>query len=154
VSESNVRVALVGIGYISDFHLAAARRVPGAQVVGICDLSRSRAERLASQNPGLQVYTDVGALISEQGPTAIHVLTPPQAHVGLTQQILGSGVAAFVESYHGWLYAALGLIGFLVLLNSPTMGTLGWIALVALLLTAVVMVVHRLRGPSPHPAAT
>ena len=97
MSESNVRVALVGIGYISDFHLAAARRVPGAQVVGICDLSRSRAERLASQNPGLQVYTDVGALIAEQGPTAIHVLTPPQAHVGLTQQILGSGVAAFVE---------------------------------------------------------
>jgi predicted dehydrogenase/nucleoside-diphosphate-sugar epimerase len=97
LSESNVRVALVGIGYISDFHLAAARRVPGAKVVGVCDLSRSRAERLASQNPGLQAYTDVGALIAEQGPTAIHVLTPPQAHVGLTQQILNAGVSAFVE---------------------------------------------------------
>jgi predicted dehydrogenase/nucleoside-diphosphate-sugar epimerase len=97
LSESNARVALVGIGYISDFHLAAVRRVPGAQVVGICDLSRSRAERLAAQNPGLKAYTDVAALIAEQSPTVIHVLTPPQAHFAPTRQILDAGISAFVE---------------------------------------------------------
>jgi hypothetical protein len=59
------------------------------------------------------------------------------------------GFAAFVDRYHGWIYAVLGVAGFVILLHSPSLATVAWIVLVALLVTAAVAVLHRLRGPRP-----
>jgi len=97
VSSEPIKVALLGAGFIADHHIAALRRVPNVKIVGVCDLSRTRAERLAAQADGAMAYTDLGQLLAEATPRVVHVLTPPPAHFGPSRQILEAGVAVFAE---------------------------------------------------------
>jgi nucleoside-diphosphate-sugar epimerase/predicted dehydrogenase len=97
MSNDKNKIVLLGAGFIADHHLEALRRVSDASVVAVCDLSRTRAERLASQIPGAAPYTDLAACLKEIQPSAVHVLTPPTGHFGPTKQILEAGVDAFVE---------------------------------------------------------
>jgi len=99
VSEGETKVALLGAGFIADFHLEALRRVPGVSVVGVCDLSLARAERLAARAPGGQArgYTGIPQLLAEARPDVVHVLTPPEAHDAPTRAVLNGGASVFVE---------------------------------------------------------
>lgn len=90
-------VALLGAGFIADHHLAALRRVPQTRIVAVCDLSQTRAERLAGQIEGAVAYTDLAKLLAEARPAVLHVLTPPPAHFGPIKQALEAGVAVFSE---------------------------------------------------------
>lgn len=71
--------------------------VPNVKVVGVCDLSRTRAERLAAQVDGAAAYTDLGQMLAELKPRVVHLLTPPPAHFGPAQQVLQAGVSVFAE---------------------------------------------------------
>ncbi len=53
-SEIRFRAGLVGAGHISEFHVAALRRIPYVEIVGVHDLDRSKADALgdAVQHPG------------------------------------------------------------------------------------------------------
>jgi nucleoside-diphosphate-sugar epimerase/predicted dehydrogenase len=97
VTAKKTKVALLGAGYIADFHVEALRRLPDVALIGVCDLSRARAERLASQVAGAAAFTDLNVLLEEGRPDVVHVLTPAQAHVAPTRTILERGVSAFVE---------------------------------------------------------
>jgi nucleoside-diphosphate-sugar epimerase/predicted dehydrogenase len=97
LNPEKTKVALLGAGFIADYHLAGLLRVPSVEVVGICDLSRTRAERLAAQAPGAGAYSDLGQLLAERRPAVVHVLTPPPAHVGPARQALEFGAAVFAE---------------------------------------------------------
>jgi nucleoside-diphosphate-sugar epimerase/predicted dehydrogenase len=99
VSGPETRVALLGAGFIADFHLEALRHVPGARLVGVCDLSGARAERLAARGSGGEArgYTELPRLLEEARPDVIHVLTPPEAHDGPTRAALEGGVSVLVE---------------------------------------------------------
>lgn len=97
--SGEIKVALLGAGFIADFHLEALRRVPGASVVGVCDLSRARADRLAARAPGGQGrgYSNLAEMLAEARPDVVHVLTPPEAHDGPTRAVLEAGASVLVE---------------------------------------------------------
>jgi hypothetical protein len=56
-----------------------------------------------------------------------------------------SGVVGGVEAYRRWIYLILGVAGFVILLHNPTVVTVIWMTLVALLITAAVAIIHRLQ---------
>jgi nucleoside-diphosphate-sugar epimerase len=99
VSEGETKVALLGAGFIADFHVEALRRADGVRVVGACDLTRSRADRLASRAAGGQArgYSDLAQMLAEARPDVVHVLTPPEAHDAPMRIILDHGVSVFAE---------------------------------------------------------
>jgi nucleoside-diphosphate-sugar epimerase/predicted dehydrogenase len=97
VSDSKTRVALVGAGYIGDFHLEALRRAPGVEIVAVCDLARSRAERLAARAGGVPAFTDVGQMVTEARVEVVHVLTPPEAHTAPARAALAAGAGVLME---------------------------------------------------------
>lgn len=90
------RVALVGAGYIADFHYKAIRAV-GAEVVGICDLAAARAESFAKGHGIDAHFTDVAAMIEQTRADAVHVLTPPNAHLQPGVAALEAGADLLVE---------------------------------------------------------
>lgn len=91
------KVALVGAGYIADYHARALRALDDVELVGICDLARARAERFAAQHGIGGVYADLGAMLAELRPDAVHVLTPPNLHGAPCEQALQAGVDVLVE---------------------------------------------------------
>ena len=94
--DTNVRVGLVGAGYISEFHARAVQRVPNARVVGIADVDTSRAAGLAARFSVPKIFPTMEALIGE-GVDVIHILTPPDTHAQLAIAALKNGCHVLVE---------------------------------------------------------
>lgn len=97
MSQSDLNVALVGAGYISDYHLGALRALPGVKVAAICDLVASRAERWAQSRGVPNAYGDLGQMLEQEQLDAVHILTPPQAHIQPGLQVIEAGVDVLLE---------------------------------------------------------
>jgi 2-alkyl-3-oxoalkanoate reductase len=95
-ADTNLRVGLVGAGYISEFHASALKRVPNARLIGITDFITSRAMALAARFNIPSVFPTMDALI-DQGVDVIHILTPPESHAQLAIAALNRGCHVLVE---------------------------------------------------------
>ncbi|MBK6919137.1 MAG: NAD-dependent epimerase/dehydratase family protein [Deltaproteobacteria bacterium] len=96
-SAPPVRVGLVGVGYIADYHFNAVRSVPGGSVVAVCDVAKGRAERFASAHGIAGAYSSVEEMMRAEQLDAVHVLTPPHLHEEPTRIVLEHGADALVE---------------------------------------------------------
>ncbi|MDF1790606.1 MAG: Gfo/Idh/MocA family oxidoreductase [Thalassobaculaceae bacterium] len=87
------RVAIVGCGYFAAFHHEAWARMPGVEVVAICDrdIARARAAR-DLHHPGAAVFDSVERLLDEAGPSLVDIVTPPPTHAPLTALCAARGV--------------------------------------------------------------
>src|SRR5262249_43371214 len=61
----NIRVGIIGAGWIAQAHQRIIESLDGADVVAVCDLDRARAEALAG-GAGVQVYTDWRDLLGRE----------------------------------------------------------------------------------------
>lgn len=86
------RVAIVGCGYFAAFHHDAWARMPGAEVVGVCDrdIERARAARDAHHGDAA-VFDDVARMLGETGATLVDIVTPPPTHRALTELCVAAG---------------------------------------------------------------
>jgi predicted dehydrogenase len=82
-AASPLRGALIGCGFVSQFHLAGWREVPEARLVALCDLDRGRLDRAGSLVPEAACYQDARALFAEQRVDFVEICTRPETHVGL-----------------------------------------------------------------------
>jgi predicted dehydrogenase/nucleoside-diphosphate-sugar epimerase len=94
MSNMNFKAALVGAGYISEYHIAALRRAD-VEIVGVTDLNSARARALAKKFD-LRSYSTMEDLC-EAGADVIHVLTPPDSHADITIRALELGRHVLVE---------------------------------------------------------
>jgi predicted dehydrogenase/nucleoside-diphosphate-sugar epimerase len=95
-SDTQLRVGLVGAGYISEFHARAIQRVPNARIVGIADVVNSRATTIAARFGIPKVFPTMEAMVNE-GVDVVHILTPPDTHAALAIAALKSGCHVLVE---------------------------------------------------------
>jgi 2-alkyl-3-oxoalkanoate reductase len=96
-SSRELRAALVGCGRIANYHIAALQALPDVRIVGVCDLDREAAEAMASRYGLTGTFTDVGAMMAEARPDVVHLLTPPDSHLALTELVAGRGAHLYVE---------------------------------------------------------
>jgi 2-alkyl-3-oxoalkanoate reductase len=90
-----IRVGLAGAGYISEFHVAALRRVPAVELLGVYDVDGTRAAQ-AGERFGTAAYPSLAAMRAA-GAECIHVLTPPHTHAAVALEALGLGCHVLVE---------------------------------------------------------
>jgi NADH dehydrogenase len=94
----HTRIAIIGLGRMGIAHAALLNTIPGAKLVGFCDLNR----RLGQQARGMgfrdvPFYTDVTRLLEETQPDGVFLCTPPHVHLPLARQCVTRGVGVFVE---------------------------------------------------------
>ena len=93
-----LRVALLGAGYIADWHALALGSVDGVELVAVCDRFRAKAEALAQKFGVPRVYDSLDALLAnEKTLDAIHILLPPDRHYEAARAVLAAGVSVFLE---------------------------------------------------------
>jgi nucleoside-diphosphate-sugar epimerase/predicted dehydrogenase len=80
-----LRIALVGCGRISAYHVAALKALRGVEIVAVCDLDERVARETASRHGIRGCYTDTDTMLKELRPDAVHLLTPPGSHVALAR---------------------------------------------------------------------
>src|SRR3954462_4939056 len=97
VEPKVLRVALVGCGRISTYHIAALAAVPAVEIVAVCDLNEQIAREVATHHGIRGCYTDVEAMLREAQPDVMHILTPPQSHLALARVAVRYQVHLYIE---------------------------------------------------------
>jgi len=78
------RVAVVGCGYFAQFHHDAWARMAGVDVVGVCDVDRTKAEAaIAEFHPTAKAFDDTMAVLDDLRPDIVDIVTPPVTHAAL-----------------------------------------------------------------------
>jgi predicted dehydrogenase/nucleoside-diphosphate-sugar epimerase len=89
-------VALVGTGYIAEFHARALKAIAGVNLVAVCDTDMASASAFAARW-GIAAFPSLSELLARQRLDAVHVLTPPDSHFPLALEALNAGVHVFLE---------------------------------------------------------
>lgn len=92
-----IRVAIIGCGKIADKHASQIRRIPGAEIVGVCDQEKLMARQLAERLAIKHYFDDVQSILATCRPDVVHIATPPQSHYSLARQCLEDGCHIYVE---------------------------------------------------------
>ena len=92
-----LKVGIVGCGKIADSHAAQVKRIPGTEMVGVCDRELLMARQLQQRFPIQGSYSDVTELMEKARPDVVHVTTPPQSHFGIAKTCLEWGCHVYVE---------------------------------------------------------
>lgn len=87
-----LRGVAVGAGYFSRFHYDAWTRIPDVRLVALCNRDRPRAEAVAQQFGVPKIYADVGAMLDEERPDFIDIITPPETHLPFARLAAERGV--------------------------------------------------------------
>jgi predicted dehydrogenase/nucleoside-diphosphate-sugar epimerase len=91
-----IRSAIVGTGFIADFHARGISSLPNAELVAVCDANRSVADAFAAGR-GAKAYSSIDDLLREERIDVVHVLSPPDLHHRLARKALEAGAHVFVE---------------------------------------------------------
>jgi D-apiose dehydrogenase len=87
---SRLRVAGVGAGYFSQFHLQGWRAIPDAELVGWSDKNPAQVK-------GLPAYASLEELLEKTRPDLVDIVTPPETHLELVRAAAARGVPVICQ---------------------------------------------------------
>jgi predicted dehydrogenase len=95
--KSVLKVGIVGCGKIADSHASQVKRIPGCEIVGVCDRELLMAQQLYERFPIKAFYRNVTELLAQAQPDVVHITTPPQSHYEIAKTCLEWGCHVYVE---------------------------------------------------------
>jgi predicted dehydrogenase len=93
-----LRVAGVGAGYFSQFHLQGWRGIAQAELVGWCD-------RDAAKVKGLPAFSSMAELVEKTRPDLLDIVTPPETHLELVREAAARGLPVICQKALAPTYA-------------------------------------------------
>jgi predicted dehydrogenase len=95
---AKLRIAGIGAGYFSRFHLEGWRDLADeVDVVGWCDTDAERAQAIAREFVIPRVFTDAAAMLGTLAPALVDVVTPPPAHAALVALAHARGIPVICQ---------------------------------------------------------
>ncbi|HIJ67052.1 MAG TPA: Gfo/Idh/MocA family oxidoreductase [Planctomycetes bacterium] len=91
---TKIRTAVVGAGKMGSIHARVYSRLTGCELVGIVDIQRDRADRLAAQY-NCKAFTDCESLFGKVD--AVTISAPTIHHLGLAKAFIENNVAVMIE---------------------------------------------------------
>ncbi len=86
-----LRVALVGAGYFSRFHVEGWLASEGVQLVGICDQDAARAAQVA-ESVGAAGFNDLETMLDTVKPDLLDIATPPAGRKAIVAAACARGI--------------------------------------------------------------
>jgi len=99
------RIAVVGAGFFSQFHLDGWTQIPGVEVVGLCDFDIAKANTLAQKFGIAKVYDKLTTMLDEAAPDLVDVVTPPVSHASILNSLYTRGLPIICQKPFGVSYA-------------------------------------------------
>ena len=86
-----LRVAALGVGYFSQFHYDAWKRLD-VELVGICDRQYDRARDAATRYGTEQSFDDLETMLGQTRPDLLDIIIPPSGHLAAIRTAAAAGV--------------------------------------------------------------
>ena len=96
-SNSDVRVAVVGVNGRGQSHIGEFKKMDGVRVVGLCDVDLDVLDRRAKGIEGVQKFQDIRKLLESKEVDAISIATPNHWHSLATIWACQAGKDVYVE---------------------------------------------------------
>ncbi len=94
---SEIRLAVVGVGYWGKNVLRSLAAVPGARLKTVCDLDPRRLASVAESYPSVATTSSLAEVLSDTEVDAVAVVTPAEGHRAVAEACLRAGKHVFVE---------------------------------------------------------
>lgn len=91
-----LRVGIVGCGNIFTMHATSAYHLENAQIVGVCDIKKDRADKAANKY-NCKAYYDYKELINKENIDVVHVCVPHYLHPVISKYAIEAGVHVLCE---------------------------------------------------------
>ncbi len=105
-----VKIAIVGAGYMASEHTKAFSGLPGVNLVGITSRTRARAEKLAVEYPGMKVFDSVEELYRETQADLVIITVKEMSMAQVATECFRFPWAALLEKPAGYDLANAQLI--------------------------------------------
>ena len=86
-----IKVACIGAGYFSQFHLGSWARIPRVRLVGVCDQDIDRARAT-----GAPAFDRLDRMLDTAAPDLLDIILPPAAHAPTIRTALERGVGTMI----------------------------------------------------------
>jgi predicted dehydrogenase len=100
-----LRVAVAGAGYFCQFQLDGWTRIPGVELVGICNRDRAKAEALAVRFGVARVFGELAPMLEQTRPDLVDIVTPPLTHREYVGEAARRGLATICQKPFGRTHA-------------------------------------------------
>ncbi len=92
-----IRVGIIGCGKMADQHAVQIRRIPGAEILAVCDSEPLMARQMSERFDIGRYFTNVHEMLDTVGLDVVHITTPPASHFPLGKTCLEAGCNIYVE---------------------------------------------------------
>ncbi len=89
-----IRSAVIGVGYLGQFHAEKFAALPAAELVGVVDVDAARAAEVAAK-VNCPAFTDYRELLDQVD--AVSIVVPTQYHFQVARKFLQKGVHVLLE---------------------------------------------------------
>jgi D-apiose dehydrogenase len=95
--ESPAKIAVVGAGYFSQFHLRGWAQCENAEVVAVCDSDANRVVAMAAQYDVSGVFSSAETLLDNVKVDVLDIATPPPTHAALIRAAIARSVRVICQ---------------------------------------------------------
>ncbi|MBQ8309936.1 MAG: Gfo/Idh/MocA family oxidoreductase [Clostridia bacterium] len=92
----NIRFGIIGCGVIAEAHALSIAEIKGAELIGLFDRNRDRAEAFAARY-GIQAYPSYASMLADETIDAVCICTPSGLHADQAVQALREGKHVVLE---------------------------------------------------------
>lgn len=96
-----VKIALIGAGYIADYHARGLQSIPGVEVVAVVAKKIAKAKEFALKYNIKESFTDISIIIRRDDIDGVIIATPNQFHAPYAIEFLKNGKDVFLEKPMG-----------------------------------------------------
>ncbi len=94
MKHKRIRVGVIGVGHLGEYHVQKYKAIPAAELIGIADSDCARAALIADRY-GTTAYRDHHDLLSQV--EAVSLAVPTEKHYEVAKDVLAAGVHLLVE---------------------------------------------------------
>jgi len=93
------RCAVVGTGMVGEWHVKTLPKIPGCELVAICDFHETNGQKALAKNnlDSVPIYTNAEEMYRKEKIDAVHVCTPSGDHQGPAMMAMQRGKFVVVE---------------------------------------------------------
>jgi predicted dehydrogenase len=95
--DGRIGIAVIGAGFIADYHLAGLADLPEAVVRAVVSRRAASAEALAARFAVAEATTDLAAVLARPDIQAVVVTTPDDTHEAIATAALQAGKAVLLQ---------------------------------------------------------
>lgn len=97
----NVKIALIGAGYIADYHARGLKTMSDVEMVAVVAMDLQEAKDFASKYDIKDAYTNIDSILSREDIDGVVIGTPNQFHAPYAIEFMKSGKDVFLEKPMG-----------------------------------------------------